>query len=199
MFCSNSSPLELRFWQQSGIVHPKQTKGAWPSRYFTPAYQHFCYQFLEVYNDGGGKICFWEKKVPKDEGYGSEWGMTWRMKGYKYTTLTHGSSKCGILRLKLQLPIQWTKISQSVWCQIQQLEAVVITASTLRSWSSRPRYTWLMNWSDDCIQNWQDQPRCMHDIMAETLRTPNDAHSINHTVIAQKKQVKIWRTIATSL
>ena len=30
----------------------------------------------------------------------------------------------------------------------------------------------------------------MHDIMAKTLRTPNDARSINHTIIAKKCKFK---------
>ena len=39
----------------------------------------------------------------------------------------------------------------------------------------------------------------MLDIMAEMLRTPNDAYSINHATIAQKIQVQIQRTVVTSL
>ena len=36
MFCSDLPPLELRFWQQSGTIHPKRTKGVWPSQHFIP-------------------------------------------------------------------------------------------------------------------------------------------------------------------
>ena len=41
MFCSDSPPLELRFCQRLGTIHPKRTKGAQPPWHFIPTYKYF--------------------------------------------------------------------------------------------------------------------------------------------------------------
>ena len=52
---------------------------------------------------------------------------------------------------------------------IQRLEAIVIMASTLKSWSNHPQEARLVNRSDGCSQNWKDRPRCMRNIMAKDV------------------------------
>ena len=78
---------------------------------------------------------------------------------------------------------------------IQQLEIVVIIASTLRSWRSHPWDEKLINRSDSCLWNWKDRLRRTRDIMAEMLKTPNDAQSINHAIIFKKYKFKFKRSL----
>ena len=54
---------------------------------------------------------------------------------------------------------------------IQWSEIVIIIALTLKSRSSFPRDVQLINWNDGCTWNQKDRPRCLLNIMVETLKT----------------------------
>ena len=155
--------------------------------------QYVCYQFSEVYNDGRGKICLWEKKVPKDEGYGCKWRTTWRMMGYKYMPPTYSLDKRGVFRFNLNSLSNGREQARAFDVN-QWLETVIIIASTLGSWSNCPQDMRLANWNDSCIWNRKDWPRHMHDIMVETLKIPNNTRSTNHSMIAQKYKFKFERS-----
>ena len=141
---------------------------------------------------------FQGEEVPKDEGYGCQGRTTWRMRGYKYMPLTHGLSKYGAFRLNLnslsnrrkwtRAPIvnQTVRSSSNSSLNPQKLKQLLSRSETRKS----KRQLRLES---------KRQPKRTCDIMARALRTLNDALSINHSTIAQRYQVQIRRTIATSL
>ena len=153
MFYSDSSPLELRFWQRSGTIHPKWTKGAWPQ--FTPTYQHFCNNSHKCIMTEEGKYvsrrrkCLKAKAIVVNGERCEEWGgintrlqpMALANVAYPYSTST-------------LYPKDENKSKRLM--SIQRSEIVVIMASTLESWSSCPRDMQLVNQNDGCTWNRKD-------------------------------------------
>ena len=185
MVCSDSPPLELRFWQRSCTIHPKQIKWAQLPRHFTPAYKHFCYQHFQRCTMKEGNIFLREEsdKETKAMVLNREQCGEWR----GINTRTHPMASVNVVHSNLiSTPNPTDEDKPEHLMSIQRSEAVVITASTLKSWSSHPQDTRLINWSDSCIQNRNDRPRHTCDIMVKTLRTPNDAHNSNYAKIAQQ-------------
>ena len=174
-------------------THLKWTEGARPPQHFILAYQHFCHWFSEGYNNGGGKTHFWKKKVPKSKGYDCKWGTTWRMKGYKYTPPTHGLDKHGVSKFNFN--------SQSNGWERVRGSDVNPTVKDRRNNSLNPRkLKQPPSRRETCKQKWRlhlepkYRLRRMRDIMAETLKTPKDTHSINYAMVAQEYKFKLERS-----
>ena len=112
-----------------------------------------------------------------------------KSEGYKYTPPTHGLGKRGVFKFNLNSlsnggeQARASDVNPTVRdSRNNSLNSWKLKQSPLRHATRKPK--------GHLHLERKDLPRRMHDIMVKTLKTLNDAHSINHATIAQKYKFK---------